>query len=78
MPAPLPILKKVYDSLNTKFLFEKKEMEVSALFAGGAALIALVAVFLSLPVVQSRALKRHAHFMPRPDAPRFSCATVSP
>ena len=27
-------LKKVYDSLNTKFLFEKKEMEISALFAG--------------------------------------------
>ncbi len=41
-------LKKVYDSLNTKFLFEKKEMEISALFAGGAGLVALIAAFLSL------------------------------
>ena len=41
-------LKKVYDSLNTKFLFEKKEMEISALFAGGAGLLALIAAFLSL------------------------------
>jgi Ca-activated chloride channel family protein len=41
-------LKKVYDSLNTKFLLEKKEMEISALFAGGAGLVALIAAFLSL------------------------------
>ena len=41
-------LKKVYDSLNTKFLFEKKEMEISALFAGGAALLALISALLSL------------------------------
>ncbi|MEA2659237.1 MAG: Ca-activated chloride channel [Candidatus Binatota bacterium] len=41
-------LKKVYDSLNTKFLFEKKEMEISALFAGGAGLLALIAAFFSL------------------------------
>ena len=41
-------LRKVYDSLNTKFLFEKKAIEVSALFAGGAALLALIAAFLSL------------------------------
>ncbi len=41
-------LKKVYDSLNTKFLLEKKEMEVSALFAGAAALLALISALLSL------------------------------
>jgi Ca-activated chloride channel family protein len=41
-------LKKVYDSLNSKFLLEKKDMEISALFAGGAALIAFVSALLSL------------------------------
>jgi Ca-activated chloride channel family protein len=41
-------LKKVYDSLNTKFLLEKKQMEISSLFAGGAALFALVAALLSM------------------------------
>ena len=41
-------LKKVYESLNTRFLMEKKEMEISALFAAAAALIALVSALLSL------------------------------
>lgn len=41
-------LRKVYDSLNSRFLLEKKEMEVSALFAGGAALAALLSGALSL------------------------------
>ncbi len=41
-------LKKIYDSLNSKFLLEKKDMEISSLFAGAAALFALVAALLSL------------------------------
>jgi Ca-activated chloride channel family protein len=41
-------LKKVYQSLNSRFLLEKKDMEVSALFAGGAAVAALLAGVLSL------------------------------
>jgi len=41
-------LKKVYESLNSKFLLEKKNMEISALFAGAAAVIALVSALLSL------------------------------
>ena len=41
-------LKKVYDSLNARFLLEKKEMEISALFAAGAAVFALVSALLSL------------------------------
>ena len=41
-------LKKVYESLNSRFLLEKKEMEISALFAAAAAVTALVSALLSL------------------------------
>ncbi len=41
-------LKKVYETLNTRFSLEKKETEISALFAAGAALFALLAAGLSL------------------------------
>jgi Ca-activated chloride channel family protein len=41
-------LKKVYQSLNSKFLLEKKSMEISALFAAAAAIAALVSALLSL------------------------------
>ena len=41
-------LKKVYESLNSKFLLEKKNMEISALFAAAAAVTALVSALLSL------------------------------
>jgi Ca-activated chloride channel family protein len=41
-------LKKVYESLNSRFLLEKKDMEISALFAAAAAVTALVSALLSL------------------------------
>jgi Ca-activated chloride channel family protein len=41
-------LKKVYESLNSKFLLEKKNIEITALFAGAAAVTALVSALLSL------------------------------
>jgi Ca-activated chloride channel homolog len=41
-------LKKVYESLNARFLLEKKEMEISALFAAAAAVMALASAALSL------------------------------
>jgi Ca-activated chloride channel family protein len=41
-------LKKVYTTLTTRFGTEKKETEVSALFVAAAALLAVVAAFLSL------------------------------
>jgi len=41
-------LKKVYESLNARFLLEKKDMEISALFAAAAAVTALVSGMLSL------------------------------
>jgi Ca-activated chloride channel family protein len=41
-------LKKVYESMNARFILEKKEMEISALFAAGAALTALISACLSL------------------------------
>ena len=41
-------LKKVYESLNSRFLLEKKEMEITALFAAAAALTALISALLSL------------------------------
>lgn len=41
-------LKKVYQSLHSKFLLEKKPMEISALFAAAAAIAALVSALLSL------------------------------
>ncbi len=41
-------LKKVYETLNTKFVLEKQKREVSALFAGAAALLLALAAALSL------------------------------
>ena len=41
-------LKTVYESLNSKLVFEKKQTEVTALVAGVAALFALLAAFLSV------------------------------
>jgi Ca-activated chloride channel family protein len=41
-------LKKVYETLNTRVLLEKKDMEISALFAAAAALTGLVSALLSL------------------------------
>jgi Ca-activated chloride channel family protein len=41
-------LRKVYESLNSRFLLEKKDIEITALFAGAAALTALVSALLSL------------------------------
>jgi Ca-activated chloride channel family protein len=41
-------LNKVYQSLNSRFLMEKKDMEISALFAAAAAVAALVSAVLSL------------------------------
>ena len=43
-----PDLKKVYQSLNTKFVFEKKSIEVTALFAAAAALLTVAAAALSV------------------------------
>jgi Ca-activated chloride channel family protein len=41
-------LKKVYESLNSRLVLEKKDMEISALFAGAAAVSALASAVLSL------------------------------
>jgi len=41
-------LKKVYQSLNTQFVLEKKETEITALFTAGAAVLALLSAALSL------------------------------
>ena len=41
-------LKKIYESLNTKFALERKETEISALFAAVAALFAVASAVLSL------------------------------
>ena len=41
-------LKKVYQSLNSRLVLEKKETEITALFSAAAAAIAVVAVLLSL------------------------------
>lgn len=41
-------LTKIYDSLNSKFVLEKKETEITALFAVAAALAALLSGLLSL------------------------------
>lgn len=41
-------LKKVYQSLNSRFVLEKKETEVTALFSALAALLAVVSALLSL------------------------------
>jgi Ca-activated chloride channel family protein len=41
-------LKKVYESLNSRILLEKKDLEITALFAAAAAITALVSALLSL------------------------------
>jgi len=41
-------LKKVYESLNSRFVLEKKDLEISALFAAAAAVTALASAALSL------------------------------
>lgn len=41
-------LHKVYETLSTRFVLEKKETEITALFSAAAAVFALVAAFLSL------------------------------
>jgi Ca-activated chloride channel family protein len=41
-------LKKVYQSLNSKLVLEKKETEITALFSAAAAFLALLAALLSL------------------------------
>ena len=45
---PDAVLKKVYADLSLKFALERRETEVSALLAGVAALLALLAATLSL------------------------------
>ena len=41
-------LKKVYDGLNTRFVFEKKSIEITALFAAVAAVLTIAAAGLSV------------------------------
>ena len=41
-------LKKVYQSLNSRLVLEKKETEITVLFSAAAAVIAVVAALLSL------------------------------
>ena len=41
-------LKKIYSDLNTKLVFEKKETEITALFAAAATLLAVIAAMLSV------------------------------
>ena len=41
-------LKKIYRSLNSRFVMEKKETEITAIFSGIAGLLALIAAMLSL------------------------------
>ncbi|MEO8487682.1 MAG: VWA domain-containing protein [Betaproteobacteria bacterium] len=41
-------LKKVYEALNTRFVFEKKAIEVTAIFAAAAALLTILASALSV------------------------------
>ncbi|HEY0337778.1 MAG TPA: VWA domain-containing protein [Burkholderiales bacterium] len=43
-----PELKKIYQELNARFMMERKETEVSALFTGVAAVFALAAAILSV------------------------------
>lgn len=43
-----PDLNKVYKTLNSKIVLEKKKTEITAIFAAAAALVALLAAFLSL------------------------------
>ena len=41
-------LKKVYRSLNSRFVLEKKETEITAIFSGLAALLAIISALLSV------------------------------
>lgn len=41
-------LKRIYQAMSSRFVMEKKELEVGALFAAGAALLALLAAGLSV------------------------------
>ena len=41
-------LKKVYETLNARIIFEKKEMEITAFFSAAAAALALLAAGLSM------------------------------
>jgi len=41
-------LKKVYETLNARIVFEKKETEITAFFVAGAAALALLAALLSM------------------------------
>jgi len=41
-------LKKIYQDLNTKLVFEKKETEITALFAAAATVLAVLAAMLSV------------------------------
>jgi Ca-activated chloride channel family protein len=41
-------LKKIYQSMSSRMVLEKKETEITALFAAGAAALALLAAMLSL------------------------------
>jgi Ca-activated chloride channel family protein len=41
-------LKRIYESLKTRFVMQKKETEVTAIFAGAAALLAIVSAMISL------------------------------
>jgi Ca-activated chloride channel family protein len=41
-------LREIYEALNTKIFFEQKEMEVTALVAAGAALLAFVSALFSM------------------------------
>jgi Ca-activated chloride channel family protein len=41
-------LKKVYETLNSKLVFEQRQTEITALFAAAAALFAVMAAVLSM------------------------------
>lgn len=41
-------LRKVYEALNTRFTFERKSIEITALFAAAAALVTILAAALSV------------------------------
>ncbi len=41
-------LKRIYQSMSSRFVMERKELEVGALFAAGAALLALLGAGLSV------------------------------
>ena len=49
-------LKKIYEGLNTKFALERKETEISALFAAAAALLAVASAVAFAALVQPHRL----------------------